>query len=265
VTTAVRSVLDGEVRRIELCRAERRNAFDAALIAELTAAFRDAVGEGARCVVLAAEGPAFSAGADIGWMRAGLELGVSRNREDALRLADLFASVAECPLPVVARVHGAALGGGAGLACAADIAVMAASATIGFPEVRLGIVPAVISPYVVARVGPAAARRLFLTGAALPATEALRVGLVDEVVDGEALDAAVDRTVGELVRGGPEALAAAKALVARVQGREPAAVREETAELIAAIRVGDEAQAGLRAFLDRRPAPWLHEPPSSGV
>jgi len=258
---AVRSVLDGAVRRVVLCRPERRNAFDAGLIADLTAAFRSAPAGGARCVVLAGEGPAFSAGADLEWMRAGLALGEAGNREDALRLAGLFAAIAECPLPVVARVHGAALGGGAGLVCAADVAVLSEEATIGFPEVRLGIVPAVISPYVVQRVGAGTARRLFLTGRAIDAAEALRVGLADEVAASDALDAAVDRVTRDLLRGGPGALTAAKTLVTAVDGRPPADVRDETAALIAEIRTGEEAQAGLRAFLERERAPWVAEPP----
>jgi methylglutaconyl-CoA hydratase len=260
-TTAVWSELDGAVRRIVLCRPARRNAFDAALIADLTAAFREAHAGGARCVVLSAEGSAFSAGADLEWMRAGLALGEHGNREDALRLADLFGAIAGCPLPVVARVHGPALGGGAGLACAADVTVMGDGASIGFPEVRLGIVPAVISPYVVQRAGAGAARRLFLTGRAIGAAEALRLGLVDEVAADDALDAAVDGVVADLLRGGPGALAAVKALLDAVAGRAPGEVREETARRIATIRAGEEAQDGLRAFLEREPAPWVPSPP----
>jgi len=261
--TAVRTERDGAVLRVVLDRAERRNAFDAELIAAVTATFRAAPQSGARCVVLAGEGPVFSAGADIGWMRAGLELGEEGNREDALRLADLFAAISDCPLPVVARVHGAALGGGAGLACASDVVVLAEEATIGFPEVRLGIVPAVISPYVVRRIGPGRARALFLTGRALGADEALRAGLADAVVPAEELDAAVLRVVGDLVRGGPQAHADIKALVDAVTGQLPAAVREDTAARIARIRTGAEAQAGLRAFLEREPAPWVEPPPDA--
>ena len=138
---------------------------------------------------------------------------------------------------------------------------MADGATIGFPEVRLGIVPAVISPYVVRRIGPGRARALFLTGRPLQADEALRAGLVDAVAPAEELDAAVERVVGDLVRGGPQALVEVKALVDAVAGRPPAAVREDTAARIARIRTGEEAQAGLRAFLERQPAPWVEPPP----
>jgi methylglutaconyl-CoA hydratase len=255
-TSAVRSELDGAVLRVVLDRPDRRNAFDAALIAELTEAFRQAPASGARCVVLAGEGRTFSAGADLEWMRGALELPEDANRDDALRLADLFAEIAGCPLPVVARVHGPALGGGAGLVCAADVAVLSEDAVIGFPEVRLGILPAVISPYVVRRIGGGAARALFLTGRAVDAGSALRLGLADAVAPADALDGAVAEVVHDLLLGSPAALAAVKELVDAVAGPAPAALREETARRIAAIRVGDEAQAGIRAFLERSRPPW---------
>ena len=249
--------VDGPVVRITLDRPERRNAFDAALIADLTDAVRGASARpGARCIVLAGRGSAFSAGADVGWMRAAQGLDEAGNREDALRAADLFEAVARAPLPVVARVHGPALGGGAGLVCAADLAVAAEEATIGFPEVRLGIIPAVIAPYVLRRVGDGAARALFLRGRAVAAAEALRLGLVHRVVPAAELDAAVEEVVDDLLAGGPEALAACRRLLDDLPLIPPERRRAETAARIAALRVGAEAQAGLAAFLERRRPPW---------
>jgi methylglutaconyl-CoA hydratase len=237
---------------ITLTRPERRNAFDAALIHDLTAAFRAASDTtGARVVVLAGEGKSFSAGADLDWMRASLALSREENERDALALADLFAAIATCPLPVVARVHGHALGGGAGLVCAADIAIASSDASIGFPEVRLGIIPAAISPYVVRRIGPGAARALFLTGRPVDARRALALGLVHDVVEADELDAAVARTVADLNAGGRNALAATKRLLDETTAPLAPGVREETARRIAGVRVGDEAQARLAAFVDR--------------
>src|ERR687886_3038806 len=184
---------DGFVLRVTLAKPERRNAFDAALIAELTEAFAD-VGD-ARAVVLAGDGPSFCAGADVEWQRAAIDLSYDENVDDALRLYRMLDAIDSCPAPVVARVQGYALGGGSGLVCCADVVLAAPDATFGFSEVKLGIVPAVISPFVFPRIGTAAARRLFLTGERFGAETALRIGLVHEVA--EDLDGAVDRFVGE--------------------------------------------------------------------
>src|SRR5438093_7382318 len=167
---------DGHVLRITLAKPERRNAFDAALIRELTEAFRD-VGD-ARAVVLAGDGESFCAGADIEWQRSAIDLSLDENVEDALRLNRMCETIDHCPAPVVARVQGYALGGGSGLVACADVVVAAPDATFGFTEVRLGIIPAVISPFVLARIGPGAARRFFLTGERFDANTALRIGLV---------------------------------------------------------------------------------------
>jgi methylglutaconyl-CoA hydratase len=242
----VRVEREGALLRVTLARPERRNAFDAATIAELTEAFAD-VGE-ARAVVLAGEGPSFCAGADIEWQRASIDLSYDENVEDALRLHRMLETIDACPAPVVARVHGHALGGGSGLAAAADVTIAAPDAVFGFSEVRLGIVPAVISPIVLARIGAGAARRYFLTGERFDAETALRIGLVHEVA--EELDAAVDAVVAALLDGGPEAVRAAKQLV-----RERPAGRA-TAELAARLRSGAEGQEGLRAFLEKRPPAW---------
>jgi methylglutaconyl-CoA hydratase len=246
---ALRIDRDGPVLRVTLARPERRNAFDAALIAELTDAFAD-VGD-ARAVVLAGEGESFCAGADIDWQRAAIHLSYEENVEDALRLHRMLEAIDSCPAPVVARVQGYALGGGSGLVCCADIAVADPGATFGFSEVKLGIVPAVISPFVLPRVGTAAARRLFLTGERFGVETALRIGLVHELADD--LDAAVERIVGELLASGPEAVRAAKQLIReRPDG-------EEAAQLAAKLRIGAEGQEGLRAFLEKRPAAWRSE------
>jgi methylglutaconyl-CoA hydratase len=234
---------DGPVLRLTLDRPERRNAFDAALLAALTVAVEQAPERvGVRCVVLAGRGEAFCAGADVDWMRRSADLSEADNVADAERAAALFAAVASCPLPVVARVHGAALGGGAGLVCAADLAVAADDATIGFPEVRLGLVAATVAPHVVRRIGAGAARAMFLTGRAVDAREALRLGLVHRVAPAADLDAAVAATVEDLLRAGPAVA--------------PADVAAVTARRIAAVRRGTEAQAGLRAFLAGERPPW---------
>lgn len=229
-----------------MARAERRNAFDAALIAELTAAFDD-VGD-ARAVVLAGEGASFSAGADVEWMRSSVELSYDENVADALRLRAMLDAIDGCPAPVVARVQGHALGGGCGLVACADVVVASPDAVFAFSEVKLGIVPAVISPFALAKIGASAARRYFVTGERFSADVALRIGLVHEV-DAD-LDAAVERVVGELLSAAPEAARAAKALA-----RSPLSA-DETARRIAQHRTSAEGQEGLRAFLEKRPPSW---------
>ncbi len=236
---------DGHVLRIALAKPERRNAFDAALIAELTDAFSD-VGD-ARAVVLAGEGQSFCAGADVEWQRSAIDLSYDENVEDALRLYRMCETIDRCPAPVVARVHGYALGGGSGLAACADVTIAAPDATFGFSEVKLGIIPAVISPFVLPKIG-AHARRYFLTGERFDAETALRIGLVHEVA--AELDDAVERVVGELLSSSPQAVREAKALIReRPSG-------EETARIAAQLRASDEGQEGLRAFLDRRTPAW---------
>jgi methylglutaconyl-CoA hydratase len=243
---ALRVERDGPVLRITLARPERRNAFDARLIAELTDAFAD-VGD-ARAVVLAGEGESFCAGADIEWQRSSIDLSYDENVEDAMRLHHMCDAIDGCSAPVVARVQGYALGGGSGLVACADIAVAAEGAVFGFTEVRLGIIPAVISPFVFAKIGPGAARRWFLTGERFGADVALRIGLVHQVTASP--DEAVAEIVDAILAGGPEAVRAAKSLAReRPTGRK-------TAEIAAARRTSEEGQAGLRAFLDKQTPPW---------
>jgi methylglutaconyl-CoA hydratase len=230
---------------VTITRPERRNAFDAGLIRDLTEAFAD-IGD-ARAVVLAGEGESFCAGADVEWQRASIDLSLEENVEDAMRLYRMCETIDSCPAPVVARVQGYALGGGSGLVACSDVAVAAPDATFGFSEVKLGIIPAVISPFVLPKIG-AHARRYFLTGERFDAETALRIGLVHEVADN--LDEAVDGIVGEILTAGPNAVRAAKRLIhERPQG-------EETAQIAARLRSGEEGQEGLRAFLERRTASW---------
>jgi methylglutaconyl-CoA hydratase len=229
-----------------MARPDRRNAFDASLIAELTAAFAD-VGDN-RVVILAGDGPSFSAGADVEWMRSSIELSYDENIADALRLRAMLDAIDGCPAPVIARVQGHALGGGAGLVACSDIVVAEPSAQFGFSEVKLGIVPAVISPFAIAKIGPGAARRYFVTGERFDAATALRIGLVHEVTDD--LDGTLERVVRELLAAGPQAARVAKRLARQ------ALSADETARLIAERRTSEEGQEGLRAFLAKRPALW---------
>jgi methylglutaconyl-CoA hydratase len=244
--SALRVERDGPLLRVALARPERRNAFDAALIDELAAAFAD-VGD-ARCVILSGDGPSFSAGADVEWMRSSVDLSYEENVADALHLRTMLEAIDDCPAPVLARVQGHALGGGCGLVACSDVAIADPDTQFAFSEVKLGIVPAVISPFALAKIGQGAARRWFVTGERFPAEVALRIGLVHEVA--EDLDSAVDRVVAELLSAGPEAARAAKQLARRVHSAG------ETAELIARHRAGDEGQEGLRAFLEKRAAGW---------
>jgi enoyl-CoA hydratase/carnithine racemase len=243
---ALRIEREGPVLRVTLARPERRNAFDAALIAELTEAFAD-VGD-ARAVVLSGDGPSFCAGADVDWQRSAIDLDYDENVADALRLYRMLDAIDSCPAPVVAAIQGYALGGGSGLACCTDIAIAAPDATFGFSEVKLGIIPAVISPFVFPRIGTAAARRLFLTGERFDAETALRIGLVHEVAPD--VGAAVDQVVGELLTSGPAATREAKQLIRDRPGGE------EAAHTAARLRTSGEGQEGLRAFLDKRHAAW---------
>ena len=244
--SALRIEPDGAVLRIAMARPERRNAFDASLIDELAAAFTD-VGD-ARVVLLSGDGPSFSAGADVEWMRSSVDLSFEENMADALRLRVMLDAIDGCPAPVVARVQGHALGGGCGLVACCDVVVAEPQAQFGFSEVKLGIVPAVISPFALAKIGTSAARRWFVTGERFTAEVALRIGLIHEVSDD--LDAAIENILGELLSAGPDAARAAKELARAPQSAE------ETARRIAAHRTSAEGQEGLRAFLEKRAATW---------
>ncbi len=244
---------DDVVLRVTLNRPEVRNAFNPAMIAELTAVFSGVEPDGAvRAVVLDGAGKSFCAGADLTWMSEMAAYTREENVADALRLAAMLEAVQGCPAPVIARVHGAALGGGAGLVSACDVVVAADDAAFGFTEARLGIAPAVIVPFVLPKIGPGHARALFVTGERFDAARAERIGLVHRVVAPPALDAAVEETLAAVLACGPRAVRACKELIDRVPGLSRAEARAYTAETIAALRAAPEGQEGMRAFLEKR-------------
>ena len=252
---------DGPVEHLMLNRPEVRNAFNDVLVAELRHWTQAVTADAAvRVVVLGGRGPAFCAGADVEWMARTASQTQEENLRDATAAADLFASLNAMPKAVIGRVHGAALGGGAGLAAVCDIVVAGESASFGFPEVRLGILPAVVAPYVHAKIGTSLARELFLTGQRVPAQRARDIRLVHIVVPDADLDAHVDACVRELLGAAPTAIAAAKALLARLPSLELGETPSVTAGALAAQRAAPEGQEGLRAFLDKRLPNW-HVPP----
>lgn len=244
---------------ITLARPEVHNAFDERLIAELTRALRVAdADEGVRALVLLGAGPSFCAGADLNWMRRMAGFSKAQNLADARGLGAMLATLAACRKPTIARVHGAAFGGGVGLVACCDIAVAAHDATFAFSEVRLGLIPATISPYVVEAIGARAARRFFLTGERFTAAEAYRIGLVHEIVPLPELDARINELLGFLVSAGPCAQAEAKALLRAVAHRPiDDRITDDTARRIARVRATPEGREGVAAFLAKRRAAWV--------
>ena len=248
---------DGPVEYVTLNRPDVRNAFDADVVADLHAWAKHAAADPQlRVCVLAGAGRAFCAGADVSWMARMRQYSEAENLRDARALAEMFGALDRLPAALVGRVHGAALGGGTGLAAVCDIVVASDDAVFGFTEVKLGILPAVISPFAVAKIGQSAARELMLTGARLSAERARAVGLVHAVVPASELDQTVAAYVRELLSASPTAIAATKALVAQVAGRRPEEVLDLTSRAIAAQRVSAEGQEGLAAFLEKRPPRW---------
>jgi methylglutaconyl-CoA hydratase len=247
------------VAQLTMARPEVFNAFDETMIGELDEAFAQLIADDAvRVIVLAGEGRHFSAGADLQWMRRASEASREWNLQDARRFAGMLARIEACAKPVVARVQGAALGGGVGLACACDVAVAAEGASFSVSEAKFGILPAVIGPYVTNAVGKRQARRLALTTTRIDAQEALRIGLVHHAVASDALDATVDTVVRELLAGGPGAQREIKALFAQLEvGPITPEVVELTAQTISRVRGTDEAREGFDAFLSKRPANWI--------
>jgi methylglutaconyl-CoA hydratase len=247
------------VAQVTMSRPEVFNAFDETMIGELDAAFgRLEADTAVRVVVLAGEGRHFSAGADLQWMQRASQASREWNLADARRFAAMLARIERCAKPTVARIQGAALGGGVGLACACDVAIAADNASFSVSEARFGIIPAVIGPYVTNAVGKRQARRLALTTARIAAAEALAIGIVQQVVPADGLDAAVDRVVAELLAGGPQAQSEIKQLFAQLQvGPITDEVLELTAATIARVRGSDEAREGFAAFLDKRAANWI--------
>jgi methylglutaconyl-CoA hydratase len=258
--SGVRVAREGTFARVILDRPATRNAFDASLIADLHEAFTTLASEppaALRGVVLAGEGPVFCAGADVEWMRAAVGLSVEDNERDAAAMQAMFSAIDGCPAPVIARVHGAALGGGMGLCAVADVVVATADTIFGFTETTLGIVPAVISTFVLPKVGESHARALFATGERFDAERALRIGLVHAVVaDVATLDARVDALLEQLRGAGPEATRAAKALVRDLRTLDADAARRRAVRLIAERRASVEGQEGLAAFLAKRAPRW---------
>jgi len=243
------------ISRITIARPDRKNAFDAELIAQLTAAI-GRVDRSARAVVLQSEGDTFCAGADVEWMRGMADYSLDENIADSKALAGMFRALYDLEMPLVARVQGAAIGGGAGLVALADIAVASTEASFAFTETRLGILPAVVSPYVIRKLGPARATALFVTGSRIDAKRAHEIGLVERLVEPADLDAAVGRVLDAIVSGGPKAVNAAKRLVREVEARRIDEATDLTVKRIAEIRVSHEGQEGLRAFLERRDPRW---------
>jgi len=257
---SIRLVVSEGIARVTLARPEARNAFNAETIEQLHDVFaRITAADDVRAVVLAGEGKVFCGGADIGWMRESLELSFDANVADAERMSDMFRTIDNCPKPVIGQIHGAALGGGAGLAAVCDIAIAADDAIFGFTEVKLGIIPAVISPFVLAKIGASHARALFLTGERFDARRAKHIGLVHEVVPAVELGAAVEHCLEELFTAGPAAVRGAKLLIRRVIDNDYDESRAITARAIAQQRIGTEGQEGLRAFLERRQASFVKD------
>lgn len=248
---------EGPLARVTLNRPEKRNAFDDALIEDIIRAVNEAGASDARVIVLAGAGKHFSAGGDLNWMRRMADMSWEENRADATRLAALMSTIARAPKPVITRVQGAAYGGATGLACASDITLAADTARFCLSEVRLGLLPAVISPYVVHAIGARQAQRYFMTAEVIDAERAVQIGMAHEAVPEAELDAAVDRCVEALLAGAPETQLKSRSLIRHVATR-PAddELIAWTAELIATLRSTDEGREGLNAFLEKRAAAW---------
>jgi methylglutaconyl-CoA hydratase len=256
----LRRTEEGPVATVILARPDAHNALNADLIDELKRCFEElAEDQETRVVVLAGEGRSFCAGADIGYMRETAGLSYEENLEDARRVAMMYWTIDECPKPVVAKVQGVAMGGGAGLLAVADVVVADSEARFAFSEIKLGIAPATISPFVVRKIGVSHARSLFLTGERFGAERAREIGLTHEVVSSDGLDAAVDEKVGQLLQGGPVAQATLKGLLRRLETTEPMEAPGLTARVISELRTGEEGQEGLAAFIEKRDPRWRTE------
>ena len=248
---------DGPILRLTLNRPEVRNAFDEEVIQAISAAAASASEDPSlRAVVLAGKGKTFCAGADIAWMAKAIAYSRQENLSDAEDLARMLERLDTLPVPVIGRIQGSALGGGVGLAAICDTVIAADTAVFALTEVKLGILPAVVAPYVLRKIGISAARELFLTGARFDAARARQIGLVHEIVPEADLDAAVTRRIDEVLTAGPQGVAKAKALIREIAGAPPDHVIGVTTNAIASQRVSDEGQEGLRAFLEKRKPSW---------
>lgn len=251
--------IESQIARVTLNRPEVRNAFNDRLIHELHECFKSlGEREDLRAVILSGAGKVFCAGADINWMRSSIQYTREENFDDAMRMAEMLQAIDRCPVPVIARVHRAAFGGALGLIGASDIAVASRDTKFSFSEVRLGILPAVISTFVLRKIGYGQARRYFLTGEVFDAEQAKAMGLVHEVVDEDELDTTVENLIEAIRKAGPKAVREAKKLLHTLPHIDPGERVRFCAETIARVRVTDEAQAGLKAFLDRESPPWLN-------
>ena len=251
--------LDNKIAKINLARPEVHNAFNEVMIAELTHVFsRISQDDSARVVVLTGNGESFCAGADLNWMKKMINFSYQQNLEDSLKLAELFYLMYSLPKPIIARINGTAIGGGTGLVAVCDIAIAAEKARFSLSEVKLGLVPACISPYVIRKVGEGRCREFFLTGERLTANRALELGLVNQVVPLEGLDQAVEEKVKQLISSGPKAIAMCKELLKNVPGMSFDEAKTYTADMIASMRIGDEGQEGMNAFLEKRKPKWTN-------
>jgi methylglutaconyl-CoA hydratase len=253
----IRVSREGAVERLTLNRPDVRNAFNERMISELTAwAAATASDPGVRAVIIAGEGKVFSAGADLEWMARAATFTRAENERDATAAAAMFAAIDTLPMPVIGRIHGAALGGGSGLAAVCDVVVAARDSVFGFTEVKLGILPATIAPFVLSKIGRSAARELFLTGMRFDAARAREIGLVHAIAPAAEIDVVVGRYVGEVLAAGPEAIAAAKGLIRQVWHRSATEAQSLTAAALADRRASPEGQEGIRAFLEKRKPSW---------
>ncbi len=238
-------------------RPEIHNAFNSTVINEMSEVFKQiATDDALRAVVITGSGKSFCAGADLNWMKAVKEQGYERNLNESNSLADLFYQIYTCKIPVIGKINGAAIGGGTGFVALCDIAISAKSAVFSFSEVKIGLVPACIGPYVIKKMGEGKARELFITGERMTAERAMQVGLVNKIVDDDKLDNAVNELLESIKSSGPNAIAMAKKLINEVPGMSPEEFRPYTAEMIARLRVSEEGQEGMDAFLNKRKPKW---------
>jgi methylglutaconyl-CoA hydratase len=258
--TTVKYEKDGRVGRVTFCRPEVHNAFNGMVITEMADVFRRIDEDpDIRVVVVTGEGKSFCAGADLNWMREVIQQSFDENLAESNALADLFYQIYTCKRPVVGKINGAAIGGGTGFVAVCDIAIAAASAKFSFSEVKIGVVPACIGPYVLKKMGEGKARELFITGERMEADRAFQVGLVNKVVEDDRLDAEIEKLVHSIITSGPDAVAVAKKLVSEVPGMTPEQYKPFTAEMIAHLRISDEGQEGMAAFLEKRKPAWVTE------
>jgi methylglutaconyl-CoA hydratase len=256
----IRIQKEGPVAKISFCRPEVRNAFNDAVIYETTDLFRSLKEDkDLRVIVLTGEGKSFCAGADLNWMRRVKDYSYEKNLEESLALADLFYLIYTMPLPIIGRINGAAIGGGTGFVSVCDISVAAESAEFSFSEVKIGLVPACIGPYVIRKIGEGKAREFFISGERLTAADAYRIGLVNRYYPDDKLDEKIDRLIGIILSSGPDAIKMAKELVSNVPLMSPDKFKPYTAEMIAKLRESDEGQEGMDAFLNKRKPKWVVE------